>query len=72
MIDNGVLTIRQSYMQTQREVNERDSRDRVNRINVKIRKWRFYQNLLCMKELSDGEIQTIFTSPPYWNKRLYG
>ena len=19
----------------------------------------------------DGEVQTIFTSPPYWNKRLY-
>ena len=24
-----------------------------------------------MSELKDGEIQTIFTSPPYWNKRLY-
>jgi site-specific DNA-methyltransferase (adenine-specific) len=72
MIDKGVLTINQSYMQTQREVNEKDSRDRVNRINVKIRKWRFYQKSShSMKELSDGEIQTIFTSPPYWNKRLY-
>ena len=24
-----------------------------------------------MSELKDGEVQTIFTSPPYWNKRLY-
>jgi DNA modification methylase len=24
-----------------------------------------------MSELSDGEVQTIFTSPPYWNKRTY-
>ena len=24
-----------------------------------------------MDELRDGEVQTIFTSPPYWNKRLY-
>ena len=24
-----------------------------------------------MFELKDGEIQTIFTSPPYWNKRRY-
>ena len=24
-----------------------------------------------MTELKDGEVQTIFTSPPYWNKRLY-
>jgi DNA modification methylase len=24
-----------------------------------------------MSELLDGEVQTIFTSPPYWNKRKY-
>ena len=24
-----------------------------------------------MTELKDGEVQTIFTSPPYWNKRKY-
>ena len=24
-----------------------------------------------MCELNDGEVQTIFTSPPYWNKRTY-
>jgi site-specific DNA-methyltransferase (adenine-specific) len=24
-----------------------------------------------MSELEDGEVQTIFTSPPYWNKRTY-
>ena len=24
-----------------------------------------------MSELKDGEVQTIFTSPPYWNKRTY-
>ena len=24
-----------------------------------------------MSELNDGEVQTIFTSPPYWNKRKY-
>jgi DNA modification methylase len=24
-----------------------------------------------MSELKDGEVQTIFTSPPYWNKRKY-
>lgn len=24
-----------------------------------------------MSELKDGEVQTIFTSPPYWIKRLY-
>ena len=24
-----------------------------------------------MSEIKDGEVQTIFTSPPYWNKRKY-
>ena len=24
-----------------------------------------------MSELEDKEVQTIFTSPPYWNKRKY-
>lgn len=34
--------------------------------------WRFYQKSSDdMSELKDGEVQTIFTSPPYWNKRLY-
>ena len=34
--------------------------------------WRFYQKSSHnMSGLNDGEIQTIFTSPPYWNKRKY-
>ena len=24
-----------------------------------------------MSDLKDGEVQTIFTSPPYWNKKKY-
>jgi ParB/RepB/Spo0J family partition protein len=72
MIDKGVLTIRQSYTQTQREVNENKSREKRNRVGVEIHKWRFYQKSSDnMDELRDGEVQTIFTSPPYWNKRLY-
>ena len=72
MIDRGVLTIRQSYLQTQREVNEKESRRKVEKSDVKINNWRFYQKSSHqMDELKDGEVQTIFTSPPYWNKRLY-
>ena len=26
---------------------------------------------MIQSELNDGEVQTIFTSPPYWNKRKY-
>ena len=31
----------------------------------------YFGNASKMDELKDGEVQTIFTSPPYWNKRKY-
>ena len=43
MIDRGVLTIRQSYLQTQREVNEKESRKKVEKSDIRISDWRFYQ-----------------------------
>ena len=75
LLDKGILTVNQSYLQIQREVKERESResntslksDSINKSN-----WRFYQKSSHdMSELNDGEVQTIFTSPPYWNKRTY-
>ena len=75
LLDKGILTVNQSYLQIQREVKERESResntslksDSINKSN-----WRFYQKSSHnMSELKEGEVQTIFTSPPYWNKRTY-
>ena len=75
LLDKGILTVNQSYLQIQREVKEKESResntsnksDSINKSN-----WRFYQKSSHnMSELNDGEVQTIFTSPPYWNKRTY-
>jgi DNA modification methylase len=75
LLDKGILTVNQSYLQIQREIKERESResnssvktDPINKSN-----WRFYQkSSQDMSELKDGEVQTIFTSPPYWNKRTY-
>ena len=75
LLDKGILTVNQSYLQIQREVKEKESResntslksDSINKSN-----WRFYQKSSDnMSELNDGEVQTIFTSPPYWNKRTY-
>ena len=75
LLDKGILTVNQSYLQIQREIKERESResnssvktDSINKSN-----WRFYQKSSHdMSELKDGEVQTIFTSPPYWNKRKY-
>jgi len=76
LLDKGILTVNQSYLLIQREVKERDSRE----VSGNSRKtstpsnsnWRFYQKSSDdMSELKDGEVQTIFTSPPYWNKRTY-
>ena len=76
LIDKGILTINQSYLQIQRETKEKESREGTKNNNststfIKS-KWRFYQKSSHdMSELKDGEVQTIFTSPPYWNKRTY-
>jgi len=74
LLDKGILTVNQSYLQVSREVKESNSRKETNNNNSKIipNTWRFNQKSSDnMSELKDGEIKTIFTSPPYWNKRLY-
>jgi len=74
LLDKGILTVNQSYLQIQREIKERESK-KVTTSNSKTlvkSNWRFYQKSSDnMSELNDGEVQTIFTSPPYWNKRTY-
>jgi ParB/RepB/Spo0J family partition protein len=76
LLDKGILTVNQSYLLIQRDVKERDSREGTNNSRQTSTSsnsnWRFYQKSSDdMSELKDGEAQTIFTSPPYWNKRTY-
>ena len=75
LLDKGILTVNQSYLQIQREIKERESKrtkTSTKSNSEKTSTWRFYQKSSHdMSELKDGEVQTIFTSPPYWNKRLY-
>ena len=74
LLDKGILTVNQSYLQIQREEKERDSRSSsiIKSDSKEKTNWRFYQKSSHdMSELTDGEVQTIFTSPPYWNKRTY-
>ena len=73
LIDKGILTANQAYLQVHRE----------DKYNTYIQSqngstptpqtgWRFYQKSSHqMDEVEDESIQTIFTSPPYWNKRKY-
>jgi ParB/RepB/Spo0J family partition protein len=75
LLDKGILTINQSYLQVSREIKEKKSRE--NNLDTPTEKltdddFVFYQkSSKSMVEISDGKIQTIFTSPPYWNKRQY-
>jgi site-specific DNA-methyltransferase (adenine-specific) len=74
LLDKGILTINQSYLQIQREIKERASKKTITSKSDSYVKynWRFYKKSSNdMSELNDGEVQTIFTSPPYWNKRTY-
>ena len=76
LIDKGILTINQSYLQIQRETKEKESREVIQKNHSTSTEsksnWRFYQKSSDdMSELKDGEVQTIFTSPPYCNKRTY-
>jgi len=74
LLDKGILTVNQSYLQVSREIKESNSRKVLTNTNSKYTPngWRFYNKSSDdMCEIKDGEIQTIFTSPPYWNKRLY-
>lgn len=75
LLDKGILTVNQSYLQIQREIKEKESKKSktINSSEPIIKSnWRFYQKSSeNMIELNEGEVQTVFTSPPYWNKRTY-
>lgn len=77
LIDKGILSVNQSYLQCQRSVKETISREDKSKFEeelntTKSKKFRFYQKSSDnMSELKDGEVNMIFTSPPYFAARLY-
>lgn len=77
LIDKGILSVNQSYLQCHRLVKETISRQDKSRIdeelnNTKSKKFRFFQKSSDnMIELKDGEVNMIFTSPPFFAARLY-
>lgn len=73
LIDKGVMTIHQSYLQIQRELKEDEFLNQSGpSVGIKTTNWSCYQKSSHqMDEVSDESIQTIYTSPPYWNKRKY-
>ena len=74
LIDNGLLTINQAYIQTSRVKKEQDAQLENRKTSKKTfnDNFRFFKKCSSkMNELSTDEVDCIFTSPPYWNKRKY-
>ena len=73
LIDKGILTVNQAYLQTSRIKKENDSRLENRKSNPPgLNDFTFHnKSSESMKELKDNEVDLIFTSPPYWNKRKY-
>ena len=74
LIDSGILTVSQAYIQVSRLNKERESRlieEQESSISPND-SFMFHQSCSSkMIELDDSEVQLCFTSPPYWNKRKY-
>ena len=75
LIEDGILTINQAYLQSQRSTKEEQTFSFNKGLVESIDNgddFRFYhKSSHKMKELKDGEVNVIFTSPPYYSKRLY-
>ena len=74
LIDNGLFTINQAYIQTSRDKKEQDAQLENRKTSKKTfnDNFRFFKKCSSkMNELLTDEVDCIFTSPPYWNKRKY-
>jgi len=73
LIDKGILTTNQGYLQVSRNRKERLSRQPSRgRRKKSSDNYLFYRKSSeKMTEVDDETIQMVFTSPPYWNKRKY-
>ncbi len=77
MIDNGKMTIHQSYVEAKRRKIYKtidDNKVKTNKpLKVTTDRFTIYNKSSDdMSELKDGSIDTIMTSPPYYSLRNYG
>ena len=72
LIDKDILTVSQAYLQVVRINKEKKSIRSKKKTISNSKDFVFYEKSSDnMIEIRSGSIQTIFTSPPYWNKRKY-
>ena len=72
LIDKGILTVAQAYLQVSRQRKEKEARSHTKKSKIVEPNYIFYQKSSDnMDEVDDENVQLVFTSPPYWNKRTY-
>ncbi len=74
LIDEGIYSISQAYLHTNRKMKEDKVRLEVreNIVSTDNHDYKFYNKSSAnMNEIEDGKVDMIITSPPYWNKRKY-
>ena len=76
LIDKGILTINQAYMNLRREEDEKKSRDRIKEYeSSKISKnelFKFYlKSSQVMSEVKTSSCDLVMCSPPFWKLRSY-
>ena len=75
LIDKGIMTVNQAYLECNRKNSETTFIKEVSKRKTSSSKRsdvRLYNKSSSdLSEIEDGQIQLIFTSPPYWNKRVY-
>lgn len=75
LIEDGIMTINQSYLQSQRNFKDHEAFSFSKGIVEDVhngKDFKFYQKSSeNMKELKDGSVNVIYTSPPYYSKRRY-
>jgi len=74
LIDQGILTVGQGYLQVRRLKNESASRsEKISSLSFTESPTFVFHHKSSSKmgEVSDEEVDLLFTSPPYWNKRQY-
>jgi DNA modification methylase len=75
LIDKGIITTNFAYIQIQRLIKERKMKEQTPSKKVKspnTDSFTFHQKSSSnMDEIEDGDVDLIYTSPPYWNKREY-
>jgi DNA modification methylase len=71
LIDTGILTVNQAYLNLRREEDERISKETNKKLTKFLspsnkKEFTFYQKSShLLEEIKDNSIQSIFTSPPY-------